>query len=370
MQKQRALGNNNKYFVYAGCFTTPARQGKGDGISAYQINPISGAWRLIQRVGGLVNPSWLLTNHDGSVLYALHADEEYASSYRIDSATGRLTPLNRAATGGRNGVSAKLDPTGKFLIVANYASGSVGVLPVVGEGSLGDAVQVLDLPGEARARHRVGHHGSSHSHDIVFDPTGRFVVVPDKGLDRVFVLRFNPRRGRLSLAGKGHMDARGGVGPRHMAFHPNNPVAWVLNELDSTITTCRWDGAKGILAPVEVTSTLPGDFTGDNQTAEIAFVAASNTLYISNRGHDSIALFGVNRVTGVPKAIGWQPTGGRDPRLFVLGPAGRSLYAANLSSGTIKRFELDAKNGALTTTRQIIKTPSPCAIAFVQGRMT
>ena len=350
-----------------GCFTTPSRLGKGDGISAYRINPITGAWRQIQQVGGLVNPSWLLANHDGNVLYVLHADEDYASSYRIDRATGRLTPLNRAATGGRNGVSAKLDPTGKFLIVANYASGSVGVLPVATDGSLGDAVQVFDLPGGARARHRVGHQGISHPHDIVLDPTGRFVVVPDKGLDRVSVFKFDARLGRLSPAGKGYVDARSGAGPRHMAFHPNNPVAWILNELDSTLTTCRWDGAKNILAPVEVTSTLPGDFTGDNQTAEIEFVAASNTLYISNRGHDSIALFRVNRTTGVPKAIGWQPTGGEDPRLFVLDPAGRFLYVANLSSGTIKRLELDAKTGALTTTRQIIKTPSPCAIAFVAG---
>ena len=192
-------------------------------------------------------------------------------------------------------------------------------------------------------------------------------MVPDKGLDRVFVFKFDAGRGRLSPAGKGYMDARSGAGPRHMAFHPTREFAWVLNELDSTITTCRWDGTKGILAPVEVTSTLPGDFTGDNQTAEIEFLAASNTLYVSNRGHDSIAMFRVNRSTGVPKAIGWQSTGGEDPRLFMLDPTGRSLYVANLSSSTIKRFDIDSKSGVLGTTRQIIKTPSPCAIAFVAG---
>ena len=367
MPKPGASGKNSKIFAYVGCFTTQARNGKGDGISAYRINPATGAWRSIQYVGGLVNPSWLLTNRDGNVLYALHADEDYASSYAIDRSNGRLTPLNSASTGGRNGVSAKLDPTEKFLIVANYASGTVAVLPVATDGSLGEAVHVYDLPGEARPRHRIGHQGSSHPHDIVLDPSGRFVVVPDKGLDRVFVFKFDSRQGRLSSAGRGYMDARSGAGPRHMAFHPTRAAAWVLNELDSTITTCRWDGRWGILMPFVVTSALPGGFTGDNQTAEIEFVAASSTLYVSNRGHDSVAMFRVNRTTGVPRPIGWQPIGGKDPRLFVLDPGGRSLYAANLSSDTIRCFHMDERTGALSTTRQIIKAPSPCAIAFVSS---
>lgn len=361
-RRQRAA---ESWFVYVGCFTTAQRNGEGDGIQAFRMNAATGAWRAFQHLGGLVNPSWLLANRNGTVLYSLHADGDYATSYRIDRATGRLTVLNKAATGGRNGVSAKLDPTGRFLIAANYASGSVSVLPVAADGSLADAVQVHDLPGAARARHRVGHQGTSHPHDIVLDPSGRFVVVPDKGLDRIFVFRFDPRRGRLAPAGKGYIDARSGAGPRHMAFHPSRPFAWVLNELDSTVTTCRWDGARGRLTPVEVTSTLPGDFTGDNQTAEIEFAAASNTLYVSNRGHDSITLFRVSRATGIPRPIGWQPTGGRDPRLFVLGPGGRFLYAANLSSHTVKRFNRDAKSGVLTATRHTVRTASPCAIAFV-----
>jgi 6-phosphogluconolactonase (cycloisomerase 2 family) len=365
--KQQASGENSKYFGYVGCFTTSARKGKGDGIAAYRINPTNGAWRSLQLVGGLVNPSWLLANGDGSVLYALHADEDYASSYAIDRTTGRLTPLNRAATGGRNGVSAKLDPTGKFLIVANYASGSVGVLPVGTDGSLEDAVQVFDLPGEARARHRVGHQGISHPHDIVLDPTGRFVVVPDKGLDRVFVFKFDPRRGRLSPAGRGYMDARSGAGPRHMAFHPTRPFAWVLNELDSTVTSCHWNAARGSLTPFEVTSTLPGDFTGDNQAGEIEFVAATGMLYASNRGHESLAMFRANRSTGVLRPMGWQPTGGQYPRFFGLDPAGRFLYAANMWSDAIKRFNMDAGTGRLRPSRQTIRTASPVTIAFVEG---
>jgi 6-phosphogluconolactonase (cycloisomerase 2 family) len=152
-----------------------------------------------------------------------------------------------------------------------------------------------------------------------------------------------------------------------MAFHPKLPVAWVLNELDSTLTTCLWDETKGVLSPLDVTSTLPGDFAGDNQTAEIEFVAATNTLYASNRGHNSIVSFRINRTTGMPRLIGWQPSGGDSPRFFAPGPDGQSLMVANWKSDAIKRFDMDTRSGALTPTRQTIKTPSPIAIAFVRG---
>jgi len=365
IMENRAFGSSSGLFAHVGCFMEPERGGTGHGISAYRINPTTGAWRSFQKLEGLVNPSWLLTNRGGSVLYSLHADEDYVSSYHIDRVTGRLTPLNRANLGGRNAVSAKLDSTEKFLIVANYASGSVSVLPVGADGSLEKAIQVFDLPGEARERHRVDHQGSSHPHDIVIDPTGRFVVVPDKGLDRVFVLKFDPNRGQLSLSGKGYMDVRSGSGPRHMAFHPNLPVAWVLNELNSTLTTCHWNGRRGALSPIEVVSTLPGDFTDDTQTAEIEFIDATSTLYISNRGHNSIVLFRVNRTTGLPRLIGWQPSGGGSPRFFAPDPDGRSLFVGNWKSGTIRRLDMESKSGALTLTRQTVKTPSPCAIVFI-----
>lgn len=355
-------------YAYVGCFTSKKRGGTGNGIGVYRMNPETANWRGIQKVEPLVNPSWLLANRVGTVLYALHADGDYASAFAIDRHSGRLSPMGRAMTGGVNGVSAKLDGAEKFMVLANYGSGHVGVLPFLKDGSLGDAIQSVALSGEPRLRHRVGHQESAHPHDIVFDPSGRFVIVPDKGLDRVFVFRFNSRTGRLSPAGKGgYIDARDGAGPRHVAFHPSRPMAWVLNELDSTLTTCRWDGKNGVLSPINVTLTVPGDFTGDNQTSEIEFVASSNTLYVSNRGHNSLTMFRINRTTGLPKLIGWQNTGGKGPRFFGFDPSGRFLYAAHLRSHTIKRFAVDARSGALTAAGQAVATPSPCAIEFVEG---
>lgn len=365
MSLSRKRGRSAHYFAYVGCFTTANRQGSGDGITVYRMNGDTGAWRKIQHLGGLVNPSWLLANDAGNTLYSLHADGDYACSYRIDRSSGRLTALNKASTGGRNGVSAKIDPTGKFLIVANYASGGVGVLPIAVDGSLDDAVQIAQLPGDAREIHRINHQGQSHPHDIMFDPSGRFVVVPDKGLDRVFVFKFDARRGRLSPAGKGFVDARSGAGPRHVVFHPSQPIAWVANELDSTVATYRWNGKSGTLSPVDVVSTLPGDFTADNQAAEIAFMPSSRTLYVSNRGHESIALYRVNRTTGIPRAMGSQPSGGKYPRYFGVDPTGRFLYAANMGSNAIKLLGVDARSGELNLARQTSRTASPVTIAFV-----
>src|SRR5215813_14824833 len=176
-------------YAYVGSFTTAQRKARGDGIHVYRADPATGAWTHLQHVGGLVNPSYLALSHDQRVLYSVHGDEEYATAFALDPATGEAKLLNRAAAGGKNGVREAVDPSGKFLIVANYSSGSVAVLPIAPDGSLKDQHQLVQLPGDP-GPHKV-EQTSSHPHDIVFDPSGRFVLVPDKGLDRVFVFRFD-----------------------------------------------------------------------------------------------------------------------------------------------------------------------------------
>src|SRR5215467_9628783 len=176
-------------YAYVGSFTTAQRKARGDGIHVYRADLATGAWTHLQHVGGLVNPSYLALSHDQRVLYSVHGDEEYATSFALDPASGEAKLLNRAATGGKNGVREAVDPSGKFLVVANYSSGSVAVLPISPDGSLRDQHQLVQLPGDP-GPHKV-EQTSSHPHDIVFDPSGRFVLVPDKGLDRVFVFRFD-----------------------------------------------------------------------------------------------------------------------------------------------------------------------------------
>ncbi|HXA49536.1 MAG TPA: lactonase family protein [Candidatus Acidoferrum sp.] len=346
-------------FAYTGCYTTAERKARGDGIHAYRVDPEIGDWTHIQHVGALVNPSFLVVSRDGRFLYSVHGDETHASAFSVNAETGQLTLLNTAATGGRNGVSLALDPAGRFLIVANYASGNVGVLPVSPDGRLSDAAHVAPLIGQP-GPHRV-EQAASHPHQIVFDPSGTFVLAPDKGLDRIFVFAFDAKGGKLVPTEPGWSVARSGSGPRHAAFHPRLPVLWVLNELGNTVVTYQWNAGR--LHAVQMLPSLPADYTGENTAAEIAVSADGRFVYCSNRGHDSIAIFAADAATGQLQFVGCVPSRGRSPRFITLDPTGRFLYAANEQSDTIVPFRIDPVKGTLTAV-PAISVASPVAIAF------
>jgi len=357
---QTAPGADAMY-AYVGSFTTAQRKARGDGIHVYRADPATGAWTHVQHIGDLVNPSYLALSPDRRFLYSVHGDEDYATAFALDPATGQAKLLNRAATGGKNGVREAVDPSGKFLVMANYASGSVAVLTIAPDGSLKDQHQLVPLPGEP-GPHKV-EQVSSHPHDIVFDPSGRFVLVPDKGLDRVFVFRFDGAAGRLIPTEQGSVKSRPGAGSRHLAFHPKLPIVWVLNELDSTIATYRFDTERGALTALQVMSTLPGDFTGYSTTAEIAVSPDGRFVYGSNRGHDSVTIFAA-KPEGLLSVVGWQPSQGSGPRFIGLDPAGRFLYAANEQGDNVVTFRVDSASGKLTPTGQAIKNASPVTIVF------
>jgi 6-phosphogluconolactonase (cycloisomerase 2 family) len=344
-----------------GSFTTARRKARGDGINVYRVDVATGGWTHVQRVGGLENPSYLALSPDQRFLYSVHGDCDYATAFALDPATGFATPLNRGATGGSNGVRQAVDPTGRFLIVANYASGNIAVLAIAPDGSLADQHQLVALAGEPGPN--PVEQASSHPHDVVFDPSGRLVLVPDKGLDRVFVFRFDPASGRLA-AEPGGVKTRPGAGPRHLAFHPRLSIAWVLNELDSTIATYGWDAGRATLTPLAVAATLPADFVGTSTTAEIAVTPDGRHVYGSNRGHDSVAIYAADAENGSLSPVGWQPTQGRGPRFIGLDPAGRFLYAANEQSDTVVTLRVDAGSGRLAPTGEVITNGSPVTIIF------
>jgi 6-phosphogluconolactonase (cycloisomerase 2 family) len=350
-------------FAYVGSFTSEQRKARGNGINVYRMDTTSGAWSHVQQVGDLVNPSFLVLSRNRRVLYAVHGDENHATAFTVDPESGKLALLGRADTGGKNGVRQELDPTGKFLIVANYASGTVAVLPVTEDGRLHDHTQLVKLAG-APGPHRV-RQVSSHPHDIAFDPAGRFVVVPDLGLDRTFVFRFDPARGQLSEASV--VEGRPTSGPRHVAFHPTRPVMWILNELDSTMTTCQWDGERGTLQPSQIVSTLRTSFTGNSTAAEIAVAPSGAFVYASNRGSDDICVYAVDPASGELSPIEWISTQGQRPRFIGLTPSGRLLYAANEIGDTIVTFRVDAESGRLTPTGQVVKIATPVTIVFTGG---
>ncbi len=297
-------------FACVGCFTTEKRQARGDGIHAYAADPEGDAWSHAQHLPGLVNPSFLVVGPGGRALYAVHGDQDYASAFARDAQTGWLRPIGQAAAGGGNVVHGALDPAGQHFVVANYASGSVAVLPVAGNGGRGGYAQRVTMPGMP-GPHRT-EQAASHPHHVAFDPGGRFVLVPDKDHDSVCVFGFDAGRGVLEPASV--VMSRPGAGPRHGAFHPALPAYWVLNELDSSVTTCRWSVRAGILEPMQVLPTLPPDLFGASAAAAIAVTPDGRHVFASNRGHDGIAGFAVDAVTGQLEPLGWTRALGRGPR--------------------------------------------------------
>jgi 6-phosphogluconolactonase (cycloisomerase 2 family) len=355
-------GKATAVYAYVGSYTTAERYARGDGIHVYRVDPETGAWTHAQHVGGLVNPSFLALRPDQRCLCSVHGDETYATAFAVDRETGRLTLLNRAQTGGRNGVHPGFHPGGRFVIVANYSTGSVAVLPVQSDGRLADATQVVSLPGQP-GPHRI-EQASSHPHQVVFDPSGRHVIVPDKGLDRIFIFRFDAEAGKLTPTAQGSVVARAGSGPRHAAFHPGLPVVWVLNEIANTVTTYYWEAEHGGMRPVQILSLLPPDFTGESTGAAIAVSAQGRFVYCSNRGHDSIAIFSADRNTGLLTSIGWESSRGRVPRFIGFDLSKRFLYAANEQGDTVVCWRMDAVTGGLTLAGQPVRNASPVTIAF------
>jgi 6-phosphogluconolactonase len=347
--------------AYVGGYTSKDRNGRGDGINVYRVDEAAGSWSHVQRLGDLVNPSWLLLDRRRPVLYAAHGEGHEATALAIEPATGRVRVLNRQATQGKNGVRLGIEASDRFLVCANYSSGTVAVLPIEADGSLGALRDLVPLTGNT------GPHPteqtSAHPHDIAFDPRGRFCLVPDKGLDAVFVFRVDGG-GKLVPGAPPSVASRPGAGPRHAGFHPTGPFAYVLNELDSTLTIYRFDADSGALEPRQTITTLPPGFSGRNTTSEIAVASSGRFVYASNRGHDSVVVFAVEPGTGALSPVGWEPTQGKTPRFIGLDPAGATLYAANQDSDTIVAFRVDRQSGTLTPTGHVVPVGSPSTIVF------
>jgi len=347
-------------YAYVGSRTTRERNARGEGITVFRVTPSNGALERIQVVGDLVNPSYLVLSKDGSRLYTVHGDESEVSAFAVDKATGLLRFLNRQSTQGKNPVHLAIDPTEKFLLVTNHIGSSLAVLPLDADGALMPVQQLVTLSGPI-GPHRI-EQKQSKPHFNPFTPSGRFVLVPDKGLDRVFSFRFAD--GQLTPAATPFVGAREGAGPRHLAFHPQLPMAYVVNELDSTITTYALDVETGALTPRLILSTLPAAFTGNSRAAGIAVDGQGRYLYASNRGHDSLAVFRLDPTTGLPSFVGADLSQGRTPRFFTLSPNGQLLFVLNEDSDTIVAFSVDPESGRLTPTGLRHSTGSPVCMVF------
>lgn len=347
-------------FAYVGSRTTRERNARGDGISVYRCDLASAALELVQVLGDLVNPSFLALNKAGDRLYTVHGDSEEVSSFVLDRSTGRIKFLNRQGTQGKNPVHLALDPTERFVVVSNHTTSSLAVLPIEANGALGELTQLVKLEGEPGPHRKEQPFAKPHFNP--FDPSGRFVIVPDKGLDKVLSFRFQD--GRLSPAKAPEMLAREASGPRHIAFHPNQPWAYVVNELDSTVTACKLDVTTGALQPFQIVSGLSDRYTGNSRASEIEVHPSGRTLYASNRGEETIAVLGIDQSTGRIALIQSMPCGGKTPRFFALTPDGRFMHVLNEESDAIVTMSVDSHTGMLSVTDRRVSCASPVCMVF------
>jgi 6-phosphogluconolactonase (cycloisomerase 2 family) len=262
--------------------------------------------------------------------------------------------------GGENPVHLALDPSEQFLVVSNHLSSHVVVMPVLSSGQLGAVCQTVELsgkPGPHRAEQPF-----AKPHFNPFDPSGQFVVIPDKGLDKIFVYRF--QNGRLNPAATPWAQARECSGPRHIVFHFEKPFAYVVNELDSTVTVYHFDASTGALIPLQILSTLPDTFTGNSRASEIMLSNDGHTLYASNRGHDSIATLSISPSNGHLKFVAANSTLGKTPRYFCITPNGRYAFSLNEDSNTIVTHTVDGETGALIAKDIAARCGSPVCMIF------
>ena len=340
--------------LYVGTYT--------ENIYLVRMDRRSGELLRVGAVNAGANPSFLSIHPNGRVLYAVNELEPTGtvSAFAIESGTGALTRLNEQPSGGGAPCYVSVDRTGRAALVANYAGGNVALLPIEANGALAPA-HVVQHTGKGPNAER---QEAPHAHCILPDSSNRFVLEADLGVDRVFVYRLDLEGKSLRHIEEGDAGLHPGAGPRHLAFHPTLPLVFVANELDSTVATLRFDSTRGALSPQGTLSTLPAGWTGTNYPADIHVAASGRTLYVSNRGHNSIAVFSVAKTTGALALEQVVSTEGDWPRNFSLDRAGRWLLVANQRSDSVVVFARDQESGRLTLTQHRLEIPSPVCVRF------
>ena len=344
------------------------------GISVYAIDPATGAFTSIQTLPS-DNAFFFAFDSDQSHLYAVNVIGDYdggtngsVEAYARDAETGMLTFLNRVDSGGAVSAQPAVDPSDKWLLVANYSGANVTVLPILEDGSLGEVSSEVQREGTGPNAER---QDQSRPHAAVFDPGGSFVAVADLGTDSVVTYAFDSDTGTLTEASS--VQSQPGSGARHIAFNADGTIMYVVNELDATINVSAYDTATGAIGELlQTVSTVPDPFDGVKSTAEIAIHPSGKFLYNTNRGFedtvtpegDAIVAWAINPDDGTLTLIGYTTEEIGQSWSFAFDTGGANLFAANYTDNTITQFAVDQETGALTFTGNRTEVPFPFAIAI------
>ena len=351
--------------LYVGTYTD---EGRTDGIYVARFDMRGGTLRVHNALNAGPNPSFLAIHPNGHTLYAVNEIEQRdgkasggVRAFRIANETGALTEINEQASAGGAPCYVSVDRRGQALLVANYAGGSVALLPIQPNGSLAPASHVEQHHGKGPNAER---QEAAHAHCIVTEPSNRYALAADLGMDKVVLYQLDFAKSSLRHVASADATIKPGAGPRHLAFHPSLPLVYVANELDSTVTTLRLDAERPGLTIIDSLSTLPAAWSSTSYAADIHVARSGRVLYVSNRGHNSVAVFSIAPATGALTLAQTISTGGDWPRNFSLDPTERWLLVANQRSGDIVVFARDRETGSLTATGQRLAIPSPACLRF------
>jgi len=335
-----------KEILYAGTFSD-------QGLFVLEFDREEGTVTEIQRIEDFESPGFQALHPGGGFLYSISGqsigdDDNYGSvaAYKIDPETGMLTFLNIQSAEGRGPCHISVDPQGRFAYVSNYGSGNLSVYPILDDGSLGEAVHVVNHKGSSVHDRQ----GGPHMHSIIPSADGKFIYASDLGIDKVKIYEVEGETGQLLPAQKPYVENEPGSGPRHFTIHPEGSFAYSVEELSSTVAVFIVDSSTGALEQIQRVEMLPEDFEGSNTAADIHISPDGKSLYASNRGHDSLAIFSIDESSGELTFVGHEPTLGGHPRNFAVDKKGEFVFTANRDDDNIVFFKRDSDSGELTYT--------------------
>lgn len=357
-----------RLFVYIGTYTLGNSQ--SEGIYVYQFDPSTGSLSHVSTVIGIENPSFLKISREGRFLYAVsevfEAQETPGgalTAYSIDQQSGALNYLNSQSTHGACPCHLNIDQTGQYLMVSNYMGGNIAILPVKKDGSLRPASDVVQHEGCSNVNPE--RQEGPHVHSVTLSPDNQFAIAADLGKDMLRSYKLNIEEGKLLSGKSAQVKTTPGAGPRHTVFHPNGRFLFLLNELGNTINSYMYDKNTGALKLMDMVSTLPEEYEGENIAADIHVHPNGKFLYASNRGHDSIVVYSIEKAGGGIKLLGHQSTLGEHPRNFGIDPTGKFLLVANKDSNNIVTFKIDRTTGLLRPNGQVMNVRQPVCLAFI-----
>lgn len=354
--------SNEEYLVYFGTYT----DGAARGIYAWRFQPATGKLTEIGLVAETPNPAFIVATPNGRYLYAVNwkGDErdkqgDTVSAFVIDHKTGKLTLLNRVTSKGEMPTNLTTDHTGKTLLQVSYTGGNIAGYRIEANGKLSEPTTYFEHRG--KSVHQVN---GPHSHGVIVSPDNKHAFVGEVGLDQVRSYSLDAAKAVLTPSDPPFVTVKPGTAPRHLAFHPSGKFLYTNDESRPAVTVFQVNG--GQLKEIQEVPAIPPDFTGRNATAEIQIDRKGRFVYVSNRGHDSIAVFSVDQSTGFLTPVQHASTQGKTPRNFSLDPTGEYLFAANQNSDTVVQFKVDPDTGKLTPTGRPIQVPKPVCVLFVK----